>query len=293
MKEKLLFSLLIFINCSLFAQIKGIVKDSLTGNPIPYVTIWVENENIGSTTEENGTFSINTSNLNKNLWFSTLGYEKKKVKTADANVVQLKPTSYTLDEIIISKSIGTRALEIGKTKTEVYQAFDNGPKIDTKFFPYNPIYKKTKYLKQVSIYTDSRIEKAIIKLHFYNVDSNGFPAEELLDKDFIVTVKKGTGTNRFDLTEFNLLMPKKGLFVGFEKLMVEKNKTQKVITNYITNKPEIQKTYFPFVVYNYVEKEFQYTYSGGKWNKKTKQNDANSSGKLMVYEPSINLILTN
>jgi len=290
---KRLFSLLIFISCSLSAQIKGVVKDSLTGKPIPYVNIWVQNENIGSTSEENGTFFINSIEKGKKLIFSTLGFEKKIIKASEASEVFLKPISYSLDEVVISKSIGTKSIEIGKTKNEIYQAFDNGPKIDTKFFPYFPSYKKTKYIKQVSIYTDSRIEEAIIKIHFYEADANGFPGEELLEKDFVVTVKKGTRTNRFDLTDFNLKFPKKGLFVGFEKLMIEKNKTEKTITDSNTNISQTQKTYFPFVLYNYVERDFLYTFSGGKWNKQIKQKDSDSSAKMMINEPAINLILTN
>jgi hypothetical protein len=285
--------LFLLLSVSLSAQIKGVVKDSLTGKPIPFVNIWIQNENIGSTSEENGTFFINTSENGKKLIFSTLGFEKKIISASDAFEVNLKPMAYSLDEVVISKSIGTKSVEIGKTKTEIYQAFDNGPKIDTKYFPYFPSYKKTKYIKQVSIYADSRIEDAIIKIHFYESDANGFPGEELLEKDFIVTVKKGTRTNRFDLMDFNMKFPKNGLFVGFEKLMIEKNKIEKTITDLNTNITQIQKTYYPFVLYNYVEREFLYTFSGGKWNVKTKQNDGDSLGKMMINEPAINLILTN
>jgi hypothetical protein len=293
MTLKRLFLALVFISCSVSAQIKGVVKDSLTGKPIPFVNIWVQNENIGATSEENGTFFINTTTIGKKLIFSTLGFEKKIIKVFENMEVNLKPMAYNLDEVIISKSIGTKEIEIGQYRNEIYQAFDNGPKIDTKFFPYLSSYKKTKYLKQVSIYTDSRIENAIIKIHFYNVDSNGFPGEELLDKDFVVTVKKGTRTNRFDLSKFNLKLPKNGLFVGFEKLMIEKNKVEKTVIDSNTKVTQIQKTYYPFVLYNYVEREFLYTFSGGKWNRKTKEDDSDSSGKMMINEPVITLILTN
>ena len=286
------YSFLLF-SCFVSGQIKGVVKDSLSGKPIPYANIWIQNENIGSTSEENGTFFINSTIKGKKLIFSTLGFEKKIIKASEFLEVKLKPIAYNLDEVVISKSIGTKQIEIGKTNNEIYQAFDNGPKIDTKFFAYSSSYKKTKYLKQVSIYTDSRIENAIIKIHFYEVDSNGFPGKEMLDKDFVVTVKKGTRMNRFDLTDFNLKFPKNGLFVGFEKLMIEKNKTEKTITDLNTNITQIQKTYFPFVLYNYVERDFFYTFSGGKWNRKTKENDSDSSGKMMVNEPVIHLILTN
>ena len=293
MIEQRLFSLLIFISCSLSAQIKGVVKDSLTGKPIQYVNIWVENENIGSTSEENGTFSINTTAKGKRLIFSTLGYEKKIIKASETLEVNLKLTAYSLNEVVISKSIGTKSIEIGKTNNEIYQAFDNGPKMDTKYFPYKTSYNKTQYLKQVTIYTDSRIENAIIKIHFYEVAPNGSPGEELLDKDFVVTVKKGTRINRFDLTEFNLKFPKTGLFIGFEKLMIENNKTEKTITDSNTNKSQTQKTYFPFVLYNYVEREFLYTFSGGKWNRQTKKGESETSAKIMINEPAITLILTN
>lgn len=293
MTEKRLLLALVLFTCSISAQIKGVVKDSLSKKPIPYVNIWVENENIGSTSEENGTFFINTTTKENKLIFSTLGFEKKIIKASDASEVYLKPTAYSLDEVVISKSIGTKELEIGKTKNEIYQAFDNGPKIDTKFFAYSSSYKRTKYLKQVSIYTDSRIENAIIKIHFYRVDSNGFPTEELLDKDFVVTVKKGTRINRFDLTKFNLKFPKNGLFVGFEKLLIEKNKTEKTITDLNTNITQVQKTYFPFVLYNYVEREFLYTFSGGKWNRQANQDESGSSKKMMINEPVITLILSN
>lgn len=293
MTGKRLFSALVLITFSVSAQIKGVVKDSLSGKPIPFVNIWVQDENIGSTSEENGTFFINTTQNGKKLIFSTLGYEKKIIKASQASEVNLKPIAYNLEEVVISKSIGTKSVEIGKTKNEMYQAFDNGPKIDTKFFPYISSYKKTKYVKQVSIYTDSRIENAIIKIHFYTVDSNGFPAEEMLDKDFVVTVKKGTRVNRFDISAFNLKFPKNGLFVGFEKLMIEKNKTEKTITDSNTNITQVQKTYFPFVLYHYVEREFLFTFSGGKWNRQANQDGSGSSGKMMINEPVITLILSN
>jgi hypothetical protein len=285
---------LFLVSFSITAQIKGVVKDSISGKPIPYVSVWIQNENIGTTTEENGEFTINLMEKNKNLIFSALGFEKKIIKASKAILVNLKPIAYQLDEVVISEEkLETKVVEIGKTDNQIYQSFDNGPRVDTKYFPYRATYKKTKFIKKVTIETDSRIENATIKMHFYSVDANGFPGEELLDKDFIVSIKKGTKKNFFDVTKFNLTMPKKGLFVGFEKLIIEKNKLEKTITDSKTNKTEIQKKYFPLVMYNFVERDFLYTFSGGKWNRQTKHNDADSSNKIMVYEPAINLILTN
>ena len=162
-----------------------------------------------------------------------------------------------------------------------------------KFFPYLLKYKKTKYIKKVSIYTDSNIENASIRIHFYSLDADGFPGEELLKKDYIVRVNKGMKKSTFDITDFNLIMPKNGIFVGFEKLLIEKNKIETTITDYNSNSTKIMKTYCPFVLYNYVERENLYTFSGGKWNKQNNPIVSESSNILKGNEPAIYLTLTN
>lgn len=292
MQKKRLWCLFILISFSVSAQIKGVIKDSISGKPISYVNIWVQNENIGSSSEENGEFSINAAQ-NKTLIFSALGYEKKLVKASSASVVILKPTSYQLDEVVIAKRFETRIVEIGKTKTAIYQAFDNGPRIDVKYFPYMAKYKSTRYLKQVAIETDSKIDNATVKIHFYKVGDDGFPAEELLTKDFVVTVKKGVVKNFYNIVDLNLKMPKKGIFVGFEKLIIEKNKTEETITNFNNNTTSVKKNYHPLMLYNFVERDFIFTFSGGKWNKEMQLGKDNLPIKKMVNEPAINLILTN
>ena len=289
MIEKRLWIVFLLMSFAVSAQIKGVVRDSISGKPIPFVSIWSENQNIGTTSEEDGTFTIHTNEKSKKLLFSALGFEKKSVKINDAKNVKLVAIDYQLDEVVISNSKHTRQIEIGKTDNAICQAFDNGPRIDVKFFPYSPSYKRTKYIKQLTLYTDSRIENTTIRIHFYDVDENGFPNKELLKKDKIVTIRKGTINQLIDLSDLNLTMPKKGLFVGFEKLIIEKNKLEKIVTNSNTNETKIQTTYYPFVLYNYVERDFLFTLSGGKWNKQT----MNVNAEEKIYEPAINLILTN
>jgi hypothetical protein len=291
MKDRRLLWLFVLIGISASAQIKGIVADE-SNKPISYVNIWVENENNSTTSEENGEFSINCA-ADKNLIFSALGYEKKTVKASEAAKVTLKINALELSEIVIAKRFETRQIEIGKVKNESYQAFENGPRIDARFFPYLAKYKKTKYIKQVTIFTDSQLEITSFKLHFYAVNPDGSPGEELLQKDFLVSVKKGVKKTFFNVSDFNLKMPKTGIFVGFEKLIIERNKLEREVSDPNTKTRTIQKTYFPYVLYNYVEREFAYTFTKGKWNRQTKENLNNPSDKMMVYEPAINLILTN
>lgn len=291
MKENRLLWLVLLISSVLSAQIKGIVVDEFN-KPVSYVNIWVENENNSTTSEENGEFSISCL-PNKSLIFSALGYEKKTVKASESEKVILKINAFELNEIVIARRFETKEIEIGKVKNETYQAFENGPRIDAKFFPYLAKYKKTRYIKHVNFFTDSQLESTSFKIHFYAVNTDGSPGEELMQKDYLVSVKKGVKKTFFNVTDFNLKMPKTGIFVGFEKLIIERNKLEKEVTDSNTKMTTIQKTYFPYMLYNYVEREFVYTFSGGKWNKQTKEDINNPSDKMMVYEPSINLILTN
>lgn len=290
---KLTTILFLFFAANVAAQTKGVVKDSLTGNPIAYVSIWVENENIGTTSEENGEYQIGTNDKNKNLIFSALGYQKKTVKVSESQIVLLSPSTFELDEVAINNKKEKKQLEIGKTKNTIAEAFDNGPRMDAKFFPYYPEYKKTRWIQKAIILTDSRIDDATIKLHLYDVDENGFPGNELLSKDYIVTIKKGVTKNEIDLSDFNLEMPKTGIFVVFEKLLIKKNRVEKTVKDFNTNTTKIQTTYAPLVLYNAVERDFLYSFSGGRWLKRTREEMNPFSVSKTIYEPSVTLILTN
>ena len=274
MIEKRLILLILFISQFALSQIKGVVKDSISGQPIPYVNIWVENETIGTTSEENGSFVLATSS-DKNIVFSILGYNKKTLKANQTEIVLLNPTIFDLKEMVILNKKETKQVEIGIIKNTTFQAFDNGPKVEAKFFPYEKAYSKTRFIKEVTIFTDSRIDNATIKLHFYKVNENGAPGEELLTKDYIVSLQKGVIKHKFNLSNFDLEFPKKGLFVAYEKLLIEQNK---------------QGTkYQPYVLYNYVTRDFFYTYVYGKWTKQ----ETNFTEPLRINEPSITLVLSN
>jgi hypothetical protein len=285
MKDKRVFWLMLLITSTISSQTKGIVVDEYD-KPIPYVNIWVENENIGTTSEENGTFTIDTEDKNKNLFFSIIGFEKKTVKVAQATKVVLQSITNELDEVLIFNKKETKEIQIGIVENTIFQAFDNGPKNDIKFFPYNPKYSKTKHIKQVKISTDSKIETATLKLHFFSVDEKGFPGAELLKKDLIVNIKKGGKSTKINVADFNLTMPKNGIFVGFEKLMIENNKLERTSVDQNTNKTTVQKLYYPFILYNYVQNPEGFTFLSGKWIR-------NNDDKTGRYEPAITLILSN
>jgi len=274
MNEKRLIWIFLIVSQFALSQIKGVVKDSTSGEPIPYVNIWVENETIGTISEIDGSFVLATSS-DKNIVFSILGYDKKTLKSNQTAIVLLNPTVFDLKEMVILNKKETKQVEIGTIKNSTFQAFDNGPKIEAKFFPYEKSYSKTRFIKEVTIFTDSRIDNATIKLHFYSVDENGAPGQELLTKDFIVSLQKGVIKHKFNLSNLDLEFPKNGLFVAYEKLLIEQNR--------------LGLKYQPYVLYNYVNRDFFYTYAYGKWTKQ----EASDQETMGINEPSITLVLSN
>ncbi|WP_335977695.1 carboxypeptidase-like regulatory domain-containing protein [Gaetbulibacter jejuensis] len=77
--KKLLAIIILLISNFSFCQLKSVIIDSETKAVIPYVNIWVENENTGTTSNEKGEFSIDITN-GKFLILSSLGYEKKRIE---------------------------------------------------------------------------------------------------------------------------------------------------------------------------------------------------------------------
>lgn len=69
MKENRFLILFLLCFTSIFAQIKGKVVDE-NNQPIPYVNIGVQNEALGTTSEEDGSFYLPLKETKKNCVFS-------------------------------------------------------------------------------------------------------------------------------------------------------------------------------------------------------------------------------
>jgi hypothetical protein len=217
---------LILFSLSFFAQTKGVVVDE-SGKPIPYVNIWVENENIGTTSEENGEFSI-ADTENKTLVFSAIGFESLKAKLNESGKVVLKSIAYQLDEVVIQKRIGKDQIEIGKYKKRninlYYGTATPQPTIIAKFIASTEDIKTHPFIDNITFFSLSQINKAKIKIRFYEVAQDGSPGLDYSGYIIIVTVKNGKQNNSIDLKDKNIIIPDSGLFIAFEWMIIEENK---------------------------------------------------------------------
>lgn len=104
----LIFLSLLFLEISGQNFISGIVTDDVSREKLAFVNIVVnENGTLGTTSDIDGNFTINSKEEIKNLTFSFVGYEKKKIEIADGenNIsVSLKPQNIELSEVVIDGS---------------------------------------------------------------------------------------------------------------------------------------------------------------------------------------------
>ena len=86
-------------------KIFGHIKDSSTGNPMPYVNIARIGTTIGTTTDGNGFFTLEGSNLDPNWEFtlSHIGYTtlKRRASTMQGNSISMSPSATALGEVVV------------------------------------------------------------------------------------------------------------------------------------------------------------------------------------------------
>lgn len=99
-------------------SVSGIVKDSITGEPLPFVSIMFKNSTIGDVTNNDGAFTLQNNKGLTTLQAAFLGYNTKEVtiKQGQKNPnieILLRPTSFEISEVIV------------KPKKEKYTKKDN------------------------------------------------------------------------------------------------------------------------------------------------------------------------
>lgn len=106
---KRIFTLIIlFFTILNFAQLKGTVTDS-KGNPLPFVSVYIDNSYVGTTTNEAGQYELTVRQPNKYMIvFQYLGFKTKKVKFVIEKFVQtldvtLEDENITLNEVVVDK----------------------------------------------------------------------------------------------------------------------------------------------------------------------------------------------
>lgn len=88
--------------------VSGVVTDSVTGEPLPYVNIYLKGSDLGVTADGEGKFRLKTSKNFIALQVSSLGYATKDfyVNKGKENIgvnIRLAPSGTVLEEVVVTK----------------------------------------------------------------------------------------------------------------------------------------------------------------------------------------------
>lgn len=163
----LLLAILLCSSYTINAQIiKGVVTDSLTNEKLGYVSVFYEGTTKGTTTDFSGNYSIAYDPNFKELSFSFLGYETKKVaissKTKSINI-KLVPTDIMLNEVVI-KPKKERYRKKNNPAVELMEKVIASKKEfkleDNEYYYYNKYQKMKMSLNDL---TEEKLEKKLFK----------------------------------------------------------------------------------------------------------------------------------
>lgn len=172
MKTKYIKSFLLFLllGCciSVSAQnIQGVVTDSLKNDPIPYLSVFYEGKGVGSITDNDGHYKVETRKGWNKLTFSAVGYVTKVVNiipgvTKNLNV-RMRPDDIMLDEVVVKPKRekysrkNNPAVELMK---KVIAHKNNNKLSENDYYQYNKYQKITMSLNDV---TPEMLEKGMYK----------------------------------------------------------------------------------------------------------------------------------
>lgn len=303
--KKLTIYIFGFLSCYFgFAQINAVVLDSVSKKEIPYVNIWVEDEDIGTTSDENGRFKLDNilENSNKNLILSSLGYERKEIEiNALKENILLIPKVTNLDEVILINKKNKKETTIGrfkKSKISNHVTCSRTPWMFARHFQYESHYEVTPFIKSFTFLTNSKVENAKFNIRLYEKNENGEPGETIYDKNIFGFAKKGKRKTVVDLSHLDFLFPKNGFFIVVEWLIIEENKSIITFTYEGSSKKQKADRYNPkFGLIPTEDQTLSFSYSKSKWFKAwLNKEDSKYTSKKFKNKYNllaVELILTN
>ncbi len=285
--RRFLLTLFFFFSSQImYCQIKTIIIDSLTKEPIPYLSIWIDATQTNVLTDNDGFLSFPIEFMEATFVLSAAGFKEKEIKIKQTtNVIELNQKVFELEEIVVTPHSKRRrkyktANKIQKSKVGIYLPGFNERKMFAEFFKYQLEYEKTPYLKEVHVMTKSEVQEAKFNIILFSLNENGQPDGYIYPHKIIATSKKGKQTTKIDLSHLNIPFPKIGFFVGIEW--------------FTTTNGNEWGTIQPNIGFMQLETEMgSWYYRNGEWKKIWKNTGEHKYYKNKFNHLALELVLSN
>ena len=268
----------------------GVVVDSKTNTPIPYVNISFLNTLTGTSSNEEGKFAIEISKtfLDKEIHVSSLGYKDTILlagKLFDAKRLKMVEETFELEEVVVAKKLGESQVLNPISSYSITSGFDSSstPWVLALYFPN--IGASKKYLEKVTVFFREKNEftrdKAKFRLRFYGVNpETKKPERDLTKKSIILEAVKSKNYTSIDLKALKIQIPQEGIYVGLEWLFIPYNWYGQGEKDQLTNKQKFEDRFAPTFggVYSKNQNYKVMIYGMGEWRDfrvKSKDNNQN------------------
>jgi hypothetical protein len=210
--------------------------DKNTNKPISYCTITCSNNQTGGFSDSLGIIAIqNIINCDKIL-VTSLGYKSEVFmvknnpqKSKDTLLFYLTPDTLKLEEVQIAK-------DATKIKLVKYNLGHFNSKKEVIDGTAAIGYTRALYIKNPTNNTSTKITKVLYSIHghrnpifdyqsamvrinlFRKAENSDAPGLPLINEDIIIITKKGQGQIIYDVSKYNILLPKDGVFIAIQWL---------------------------------------------------------------------------
>ena len=209
------FILLFFCSFVTIAEgqvLEGIVVNSITNEPLPYSNVGILNKNIGTVTNENGTFKLDVSKFSSTdtIRISYIGYETLdtlglNTDSENKTIIRLKPHEIQLPEVQITNR---------KTKTFISGNTVKWDKVSFTFMSKQLgaelgtliKLKNRALLEQIRFHIiKTTLDSLVLRVNIYDV-VNGLPCNNLLKEPIIIRARNVVGDVNVDLSDYNIVI---------------------------------------------------------------------------------------
>lgn len=169
MKRALL--IVVFLSLALYSfsqEIKGYVYEAKTGFPLQYVSVYVKDAAIGTTTDENGFFKFRVKKLPCDIVASFLGYVPVEIEVSNESAIEilLEEDVQVIDEIVVKPDYSYDRMLLNKI---IENRKHNNPDLITNI-TYNDYSRTTIFLTGIK-------QKRITKSKILGKSSSAFVQE--------------------------------------------------------------------------------------------------------------------
>ena len=219
-KVKITLLALFFLICSpvIFSQqrINGVVLGQPYNEPLAYASV-ISIKGIISVTDTSGQFSFwfpRQVKARDSVTISAIGYHSMKLSLRELiakKEIRLEESSQELENVLVISTLKGNPLKFG------YYRGWNEKSTGGEIGQVIELPRKNLVLGSVQVKINQNYDTCWLKLHIRTV-GRMLPEDELLKEDIIVPATVKYGLMEFDLSERNIKLPAKAVYIGFEVL---------------------------------------------------------------------------